>query len=266
MAGDPHAGGAPACARAATSATASAFRSQAATEQPSATSWRRSSRPIPEPPPVTTASLPLNESTARHLPGRAWPANTRPAMACPRAAAGHDGYPRCPRPSTHAVHGRGRATMRDMRVQRVSAVVAAGPRGRGSSWFRLTRTRRGGQGRASRGRHNRREAVRGTVSPDGSGGRSPWARRGCAIRASWPAGGDRRAGAGRSAAGRSGRGYALRWRPTRPRRRLRHAGAVLPQGLSPLDRRDHPPADLRAARIAEVVELRAAGVKERPRP
>src|SRR5580698_11432764 len=48
--------------------TESAFRSQAATEHPSAASWRTSSRPMPEPPPVTTASFPLNESTARHLP------------------------------------------------------------------------------------------------------------------------------------------------------------------------------------------------------
>src|SRR5262249_20817796 len=55
-------GGAPSRATAAVSATASAFRSQAATEHPCAASWRTSSRPMPEPPPVTTASLPENES------------------------------------------------------------------------------------------------------------------------------------------------------------------------------------------------------------
>src|SRR5664279_3448547 len=53
----------------AVSATASAFRSQAATEHPCAVSCRASSRPMPEPPPVTTASFPVNESTApAHLP------------------------------------------------------------------------------------------------------------------------------------------------------------------------------------------------------
>jgi hypothetical protein len=42
------------------SATASAKTSHVATLQPSATSWRTSSRPIPLPPPVTTAILPAN--------------------------------------------------------------------------------------------------------------------------------------------------------------------------------------------------------------
>src|ERR1700744_3639411 len=54
--------GAPALARAAVSATASSCTSHAATEQPSAASCLTSSRPIPEPPPVTTASLPANDS------------------------------------------------------------------------------------------------------------------------------------------------------------------------------------------------------------
>ena len=55
----------PASARAsaAVSATASGCQSQAATEHPCAANWRTSSRPMPEPPPVTTASLEVNEST-----------------------------------------------------------------------------------------------------------------------------------------------------------------------------------------------------------
>ena len=61
-------GGASACAMAAVSATVSASMSQVATEHPAAASWRASSRPMPEPPPVTTASFPPNESTARRLP------------------------------------------------------------------------------------------------------------------------------------------------------------------------------------------------------
>src|SRR5450755_598187 len=61
-------GGAPARAVAAASATAPEFRSHAATEQPCAASWRTSSRPMPEPPPVTTASLPVKD------PGAPYPA------------------------------------------------------------------------------------------------------------------------------------------------------------------------------------------------
>jgi hypothetical protein len=57
-------GGAAARAVAAVTATESGFRSNAATEQPCAASWRTSSRPMPEPPPVTIASLPVIESTA----------------------------------------------------------------------------------------------------------------------------------------------------------------------------------------------------------
>lgn len=41
-----------------------ARQSHAATEHPCAASCRTSSRPMPEPPPVTTASFPENDSTA----------------------------------------------------------------------------------------------------------------------------------------------------------------------------------------------------------
>src|SRR5579863_186460 len=44
------------------SAIVSGFRSQPATEHPCAASCRVSSRPMPDPPPVTTASFPANES------------------------------------------------------------------------------------------------------------------------------------------------------------------------------------------------------------
>src|SRR5436190_12431031 len=54
----------------AVSATASAFTSHVATEQPSAASWITSSRPIPLPPPVTTASRPSNFSTQSPFVGR----------------------------------------------------------------------------------------------------------------------------------------------------------------------------------------------------
>ena len=64
VASDPHAGQGAARAIPAVCATVSACQSQAATQQPAAASWRVSSRPMPEPPPVTTASLPENESTA----------------------------------------------------------------------------------------------------------------------------------------------------------------------------------------------------------
>src|SRR6202022_4135182 len=47
------------------SAIASAKTSQVATLQPSATSWRTSSRPIPLPPPVTTAILPAKSFICR---------------------------------------------------------------------------------------------------------------------------------------------------------------------------------------------------------
>src|SRR5271170_1452571 len=40
----------------------SGLKSHAATEHPAAASWMTSSRPMPEPPPVTTASFPVNES------------------------------------------------------------------------------------------------------------------------------------------------------------------------------------------------------------
>jgi len=48
----------------AVSVTVPGFRSQVATEQPRAASCRTSSRPMPEPPPVTTASFPVKESIA----------------------------------------------------------------------------------------------------------------------------------------------------------------------------------------------------------
>src|SRR5579864_4400579 len=60
--------GAPSLAVAAVCATASVCTSHVATEDPCAASWRTSSRPMPEPPPVTTASFPANESIARDLP------------------------------------------------------------------------------------------------------------------------------------------------------------------------------------------------------
>src|SRR6266436_5664876 len=50
------------------SATASAKTSHVATLQPWATSWRTSSRPIPVPPPVTTAILPAKSFMMSHLP------------------------------------------------------------------------------------------------------------------------------------------------------------------------------------------------------
>ena len=64
MAGDPAPDGASACARSTVSAIVSGFRSQPTTEQPCAASCRVSSRPMPDPPPVTTASFPANESIA----------------------------------------------------------------------------------------------------------------------------------------------------------------------------------------------------------
>src|SRR5947208_271425 len=64
----------PAWARPAVSLTPAASMSQVATEQPSAASWRTSSRPMPKPPPVTMATFPPNESTfdlhARSGPAR----------------------------------------------------------------------------------------------------------------------------------------------------------------------------------------------------
>ena len=56
-------GPASARARDAVSATAPGCQSQAATEQPCAASCRTSSRPMPEPPPVTAASLPAKDSS-----------------------------------------------------------------------------------------------------------------------------------------------------------------------------------------------------------
>ena len=55
-------GGASFSARRTVSSRWSIWTSQAAIEQPSAASWRTSSRPIPVPPPVTTASFPSNDS------------------------------------------------------------------------------------------------------------------------------------------------------------------------------------------------------------
>src|ERR1700731_1445817 len=58
------------------SAIASAKTSHVATLQPSATSWRTSSRPIPVPPPVTTAILPAKsfiESFLQHPIARVKP-------------------------------------------------------------------------------------------------------------------------------------------------------------------------------------------------
>ena len=60
-------GGAPARARSTVSAMVPGFRSQAATEQPCAASCRVSSRPMPDPPPVTTASFPVNDSMVMML-------------------------------------------------------------------------------------------------------------------------------------------------------------------------------------------------------
>src|SRR5579859_6784958 len=57
-------GEAAARARLTVSAIVSAFRSQAATEQPCSASCRVSSRPMPDPPPVTTASFSANDSIA----------------------------------------------------------------------------------------------------------------------------------------------------------------------------------------------------------
>src|SRR6476646_7103424 len=54
--------GASFSARLAVSSMWSTLTSHAATEHPSAASWMTSSRPIPVPPPVTTASRPANES------------------------------------------------------------------------------------------------------------------------------------------------------------------------------------------------------------
>ena len=48
----------------AVSSRLSRLMSQVATEQPCAISWITNSRPIPVPPPVTTASLPSNDSIA----------------------------------------------------------------------------------------------------------------------------------------------------------------------------------------------------------
>src|SRR5215211_1838936 len=56
--------GASLVARSSVSAIVSPLTSHVATEQPSLASWTTSSRPIPVPPPVTTASRPSNESTA----------------------------------------------------------------------------------------------------------------------------------------------------------------------------------------------------------
>ena len=67
MAGDLDAGRGLARAMATVSAMVSGCKSQAATEQPWAASWRVSSRPMPEPPPVTTASFPVNESMTMML-------------------------------------------------------------------------------------------------------------------------------------------------------------------------------------------------------
>src|SRR5579875_325774 len=82
--------GAPSRAMTAVAATASPCQSHAATEHPSAASWRTSSRPIPEPPPVTTASFPAKESIARHLPScREFRLGWMRQTVTPRAAAGH---------------------------------------------------------------------------------------------------------------------------------------------------------------------------------
>jgi hypothetical protein len=54
--------GAPAPDRSAVSAMASALRSHVATDAPAAASWTTSSRPMPVPPPVTTANRPSNDS------------------------------------------------------------------------------------------------------------------------------------------------------------------------------------------------------------
>src|SRR4051794_5471610 len=54
--------GAACSARSLVRASPSSLTSHVATEHPSAASWTTSSRPIPEPPPVTTARSPSNES------------------------------------------------------------------------------------------------------------------------------------------------------------------------------------------------------------
>src|SRR5262245_6140763 len=70
---------APPAARAAVSASPASFRSHAATAHPAAASWTTSSRPIPLPPPVTTASFPSNDSTC---------ASSRPTRDVYRVTAG----------------------------------------------------------------------------------------------------------------------------------------------------------------------------------
>src|SRR6516165_6782033 len=82
--------GASACARATVSAMVSGFRSQAATAQPCAASWRVSSRPMPDPPPVTTASFAVNESIAMMLTAGA-PAGQRSRGAIELDQAGAEG-------------------------------------------------------------------------------------------------------------------------------------------------------------------------------
>src|SRR5262245_13572877 len=77
-------GGASFSARTAVSLMLSTLTSHVATEHPSAASWITSSRPIPVPPPVTTASLPTKESTRRPYPGASPP---RPEGLPPRGRA-----------------------------------------------------------------------------------------------------------------------------------------------------------------------------------
>ena len=159
--------------------------------------------------------------------------------------------------------------MRDMRVQRFSAVVAAGSRGRGiiavpfdpdEAWGAKAGHPVGGTIDGRR--------FRGTVSPDGSS----WA---FTVGPAWM----------RDAGLVAGREVIVELAPEGPQRGdlaedISAALAASPAAaaffdtlaqfyrkayLRWIDATTRRP-DLRAARIAEVVELLAAGVKERPRP
>ena len=94
-------------------------RSHAATEQPCAASWRTSSRPMPEPPPVTTASFPLKESTLT-------------MVVCYAAARQRAGVPRS---AVTVIWPGPRLNMRDLRIH------APGQRARAGDTYRRKRRR-----------------------------------------------------------------------------------------------------------------------------